>query len=67
MKFYSFDLDLDLMTLVLRLDLDTVKMHVCTEYEVHTFSSSKHMAETDTRQTDGRIRLDFLPTRICGW
>ena len=31
MKFYSVYLDLDPMTLVLKLDLDVVKMYVCTE------------------------------------
>ena len=41
MKFYLFDHDLDPMTLVLKLDLDTVQMHVCTENEVSSFSFSK--------------------------
>ena len=41
MKFYSFDLDLDPVTLVLKLDLDIIKMYVCTKNEVPTFSSSK--------------------------
>ena len=31
MKFYSFDLDP--MTLLLELDLDDVKIHVCTKME----------------------------------
>ena len=39
MKFESFDLDLDPMTLVLKLDLDIIKMHMCTKNEVPTFSS----------------------------
>ena len=30
MKFYSFDLDLDSLTIVLKLDLDIVKTYVCT-------------------------------------
>ena len=41
MNFYSFDLDLDPMTLVLKLDLDIIKMYVCTKNEVPTFSGSK--------------------------
>ena len=41
MKFWSFDLDLDPITLVLKLDLDIIKMYVCTKTEVPTFSSSK--------------------------
>ena len=39
MKFYS--VDLDPMTLVLKLDLDIVKMYVFTEDEIPGFSSSK--------------------------
>ena len=38
------------MTLVLKLDLDMVKMYVYTKNEVPTFSSSKIIARTD-RQT----------------
>ena len=41
MNFQSFDLDLDPMTLVLKLDLDIMKMYVCTKNEVPTFSGSK--------------------------
>ena len=41
MNFKSFDLDLDPMTLVLKLDLDIIKMYVCTKNEVPTFSGSK--------------------------
>ena len=41
MKYYSFDLNLDKMILVLKLDLDIVKMYVCTKNEVPTFSGSK--------------------------
>ena len=38
MMFYSFDLDLDAMTLVLKFDLDMVKMY---KNEVSSYSSSK--------------------------
>ena len=34
MTFHSFDLDLDPMTLVLKLDLDMVKMYLHTQNEV---------------------------------
>ena len=44
MKFYLFDLDHYQMILVLKLDLDIVKMYVCPENEVPSFSSSKVMA-----------------------
>ena len=42
MKFYFFDLDLDPMTLVLK--LDNIKMYVCTENKVPSFSGSKCIA-----------------------
>ena len=41
MMFYSFDLDLDAMTLVLKFDLDMVKMYLHTKNEVSSYSSSK--------------------------
>ena len=44
MMFYSFDLDLDPMTLVLKLDLDMVKMYLHTKNEVPSFSGSKVIA-----------------------
>ena len=44
MKFYLFDLDHYQMILVLKLDLDIVKMYVCPENEAPSFSSSKVMA-----------------------
>ena len=49
--FYSFDLDLDPMTLVLELDLDMVKMYLHTKNEVPSYSGSKVIAWTD-RHTD---------------
>ena len=39
MMFYSFDLDLKPMTLVLTLDLDMVKMYLHTKNEVPSNSS----------------------------
>ena len=44
MKFYSFDLDFDLVTFVLILDLDIVEIYVCTKNEVYSFSGSKVVA-----------------------
>ena len=38
MKFYSFDLPFDLMTFVLKLDPDIVKMYMCTENVVPSSS-----------------------------
>ena len=59
MKFYW--LDLDPMALLLKFDLDIVKMYMCTKDEAPTFNSSKVIVWTDTqtdtdRQTD---RLDW--------
>ena len=42
--FYQFDLDVDPMTLILKLDLDIVKRYVCTENEAPTFNGSKVIA-----------------------
>ena len=39
--FYSFDLGLDPMTLILKLDLDIVKMYLHTKNKVPSYSSSK--------------------------
>ena len=44
LKFYSFDLDLDPMTLLLKLDLDIVNMYVYTNNKVPRLSSSKVIA-----------------------
>ena len=58
-EFYWFDLDLDPMTLVLKLDLDIVKLYVCTKDEAPTSNGSKVIAWTDI-QTDGWTdRLDW--------
>ena len=59
MKIYSFDLDIDPMTLVRRLYLDIIEMYVCTENECPVFSGSKVMTWTDT---DRETRLKLLPT-----
>ena len=44
MMFYSFDLDLHLMALILKLDIDMVKMYMHTKNEVASCSSSKVIA-----------------------
>ena len=50
---YSFDLDLNPMTLVLKVDLDIIKMYVCTENEVPSLSVLDVTAWTETdKQTD---------------
>ena len=50
-QFYKTDLDLDPMTLVLKLDLDMVKMYHHTKNEVSMLRHSKVIDQTD-RQTD---------------
>ena len=41
MMFHTFDLDLDPITLIFKLDLDMVKMYLHTKNEVPSYSSSK--------------------------
>ena len=57
------------MTLVLKLDLDIIKMYVCTKNEVQQFKSYHLNRHTDRqmdrqmdRQTDRQTRLKLLPT-----
>ena len=67
MIFYSFAIDLDPMTLVLKFYLDIVKIYVCTENEVSSFSDSKVLTLIDTQTlilTHGQTGLKILPTRI---
>ena len=45
MKFYSFDLDFDPVTFLLKLDLDIVKIYVSTEHNIPSFGGSKLVAE----------------------
>ena len=60
----KFGLDLNPMTLILKLDPDMVKMYLCTENE--NPSSLKVIARTG-RQTHRQTRLKLLPVSICGW
>ena len=65
------------MTLVVKLDLDIIKIYMCTKNEVPTFSSSKVIIWTDSQtarqtdiwtdrqthiQTDRQTQLKLLPT-----
>ena len=60
--FTKSDLDLDPMTLVLKLDLDMVKMYDHTKNEVSMSRHSKVIARTH-RHIDS---MKTLPSRICG-
>ena len=51
--FFAHDLDLDPMTLILKLDLDMVKMYLHTKNEVPMWSGSKVIVWTDCH-TDGQ-------------
>ena len=64
MKFYSFALDLDPMTLVLKLDLDIVKMYVYSENEVPSFGSSNIVGWVDTSADLTEL---LLSNRIREW
>ena len=48
-KFDWFDLDLDPITLVFKLDLDIVEMYTCTKSDAPTFNIKKVIAWTDTQ------------------
>ena len=62
------------MTLILKLDLDMVTMHLHTNNEVCMSRDSKVIARTD-RNTDTQTNTDThtqtllktLPTHICRW
>ena len=62
MKFYSFDLDFDLVTLILKLDLDIIKMSLCTKNEVPTFRQTDR--QTHKQQTDSTENITY---RKRGW
>ena len=49
--FVSFDFDHDPMTLVVKFDIDIVKMDLSTENEVPSFSGSKLLPESTHSQT----------------
>ena len=51
------------MTLILKLDLDMVKMYLDTTNEVSMSSSSKVIAWTDT-QTDKTENITYLHMRV---
>ena len=57
------------MTLILKLDLDMVKMYLHTENDIPSFNGSKIIAWTDRqtdKQTDTQTQLKLLPIRIRG-
>ena len=55
MKFYSFDLDLEPMTLVLKLDLDIIKIFMCTKMKFLP-SAAQNLA---SEQTDRHTHTDL--------
>ena len=57
----TFDFALDPMTLILKNELDVVKMYLYTENKVPNCSSSKVKAWTDTQTW-----VKLLPIRIRG-
>ena len=63
----NFDLDLDLMTLILKFHLAMVKMYLYTENEIPSHSGSKVIAQTDRhtdRQTDLTEFITYPHTRM---
>ena len=67
-QFDKSDLDLDPMTLVLKLALDMIKMYHHTTNKVYMSGHSKVVAQTDRqthRHTDTQY-IKTLPSRIRG-
>ena len=67
MKFYSFDLDLDPMTLMLKCNLNVVKMYVCVwkwSSVLQQFKSYSLKRYTDRIFWNRQTRLKLLPTHI---
>ena len=62
-KYVSFSFDLDPMALILKLNLDMVKMSLYTKNEVRSYSSSKDMVSTD-RLTDPTEIITYPHTRV---
>ena len=50
------------VTLTLKLDLDMVKMHLCTQNEVLSFSSSKFCSLNRTEQTGAQTNFAEIVT-----
>ena len=63
-QFYQSDLDLDPVTLVLKLDLDIVMIYHDTKNEVYMSRNSKVIARTDTQKDTHRQyeNITFLHT-----
>ena len=57
MKFYSLDLNLDPMTLLLNLDLNIVKIYVYSKNEVPNFSVQKLQPEQTHRWTHRQTQV----------
>ena len=56
------------MTLVLKLDLDIIKMYVCTKNEVPTLAVQKLSSEQTDRWTDRQTEsTEIITYRIRGW
>ena len=49
---FLFDHDLDRMTLILKLDLDMVKMYLYTKNEVHSYKYTTKQTGTETEQAE---------------
>ena len=58
---FLFDLDFDPMTLILKLDLDVIKMYLYFKNKLPSYSISNIMAQTD-RHTHIQVRLKLLPS-----
>ena len=66
MKMYSFDLDLHPMILVLKLDLDNIKMYVCPKNKVMKLGTSKVITQTQTHGPTNTQRVNSN-SHTRGW
>ena len=68
MKFYSFDLDVNPpMTLVLKLELDIIKIYVCTEMKFLPTAVQKSEHTHTHIHTDTQTDRNYYLPHICGW
>ena len=64
---FKYDPDLDLMTLILKLDLDMVKMYLYSENEIHSVAVQKFQPEQTDTQTDRQTDLIEIITCPHTW
>ena len=65
LSFFSYDLDLDPITLILKLDLDMVKMYLYTKNEVYVKQFKSYSLNRQThRHTEMTENIAYPHTRV---